>query len=31
MAEMTPTMNVAGTAESDGMLLRQDVVYTESA
>ena len=29
MAEMTPFMNVAGTAESDGMLLWQDVVYTE--
>jgi phenylacetate-CoA ligase len=29
MAEMTPFMNVAGTAETDGMLLWQDVVYTE--
>ena len=29
MAEMTPFMNIAGTAESDGMLLSQDVVYTE--
>ena len=29
MAEMTPFMNIAGTAESDGMLLWQDVVYTE--
>ena len=29
MAEMTPFMNVAGTAESDGMLCWQDVVYTE--
>ena len=29
MAEMTPWMNVAGTAETDGMLCWQDVVYTE--
>ena len=29
MAEMTPWMNCAGTAETDGMLLWQDVVYTE--
>jgi phenylacetate-CoA ligase len=29
MAEMSPWMNVAGTAESDGMLCWQDVVYTE--
>jgi len=29
MAEMTPFMNVAGTAETDGMLCWQDVVYTE--
>jgi phenylacetate-CoA ligase len=29
MAEMTPFMNVSGTAESDGMLCWQDVVYTE--
>jgi phenylacetate-CoA ligase len=29
MAEMTPWMNVAGTAESDGMLCWQDIVYTE--
>jgi phenylacetate-CoA ligase len=29
MAEMTPWMNVAGTAESDGMLCWQDLVYTE--
>ena len=29
MAEMTPFMNVAGTAETAGMLLWQDVVYTE--
>ena len=29
MAEMTPFMNLAGTAETDGMLLWQDVVYTE--
>jgi phenylacetate-CoA ligase len=29
MAEMTPFMNIAGHAESDGMLLWQDVVYTE--
>lgn len=29
MAEMTPFMNIAGTAETDGMLLWQDVVYTE--
>jgi len=29
MAEMTPWMNVAGTAETSGMLCWQDVVYTE--
>lgn len=29
MAEMTPFMNVSGTAETDGMLLWQDVIYTE--
>jgi phenylacetate-CoA ligase len=29
MAEMTPWMNVAGTAETFGMLCWQDVVYTE--
>ncbi len=29
MAEMTPFMNVAGTAQSDGMLCWQDIVYTE--
>ena len=29
MAEMTPWMNCAGTAETDGMLLWQDIVYTE--
>ena len=29
MAEMTPWMNAAGTAETDGMLLWQDIVYTE--
>jgi len=29
MAEVTPFMNIAGTAETDGMLLWQDVVYTE--
>lgn len=29
MAEMTPWMNIAGSAETDGMLLWQDVVYTE--
>jgi phenylacetate-CoA ligase len=29
MAEMTPWMNVAGTAETDGMLCWQDIVYTE--
>ena len=29
MAEMTPFMNVAGTAQTDGMLCWQDVVYTE--
>jgi phenylacetate-CoA ligase len=29
MAEMTPFMNIAGTAETDGMLLWQDIVYTE--
>lgn len=29
MAEMTPWMNVAGSAETDGLLCWQDVVYTE--
>jgi phenylacetate-CoA ligase len=29
MAEMTPWMNVAGSAETDGMLCWQDIVYTE--
>jgi phenylacetate-coenzyme A ligase PaaK-like adenylate-forming protein len=29
MAEMTPWMNVAGTAETSGLLCWQDVVYTE--
>ncbi|GAC1594172.1 MAG: phenylacetate--CoA ligase [Candidatus Velthaea sp.] len=29
MAEMSPWMNVAGTAETEGMLCWQDVVYTE--
>jgi phenylacetate-coenzyme A ligase PaaK-like adenylate-forming protein len=29
MAEVTPFMNIAGTAETDGMLLWQDIVYTE--
>ena len=29
MAEMTPFMNVAGSAETGGMLCWQDVVYTE--
>ncbi|MEP7061926.1 MAG: phenylacetate--CoA ligase family protein [Betaproteobacteria bacterium] len=29
MAEMTPFMNIAGTAETDGMLLWQDIIYTE--
>jgi phenylacetate-CoA ligase len=29
MGEMTPWMNVAGSAESEGMLCWQDVVYTE--
>ena len=29
MAEMTPFMNVSGTAQTDGMLCWQDVVYTE--
>ena len=29
MAEMTPWMNVAGTAETSGMLCWQDIVYTE--
>jgi phenylacetate-CoA ligase len=29
MAEMTPFMNLAGSAETDGMLLWQDIVYTE--
>ncbi len=29
MAEVTPFMNISGTAETDGMLLWQDIVYTE--
>jgi len=29
MAEMTPWMNVAGSAETSGMLCWQDVIYTE--
>ena len=29
MAEMSPWMNLAGSAETDGMLLWQDMVYTE--
>jgi phenylacetate-CoA ligase len=29
MAEMSPFMNVAGSAETDGMLCWQDVIYTE--
>ena len=29
MAEMSPWMNVAGTAETDGMVIWQDLVYTE--
>lgn len=29
MAEMTPWMNLAGTAETTGMLCWQDIVYTE--
>ncbi len=29
MAEMTPWMNVAGTAETEGMLCWQDIIYTE--
>jgi len=29
MAEMTPWMNIAGSAETDGMLCWQDIVYTE--
>ena len=29
MAEMTPFMNLSGTAETDGMLCWQDIVYTE--
>jgi phenylacetate-CoA ligase len=29
MAEMTPWMNAAGSAQTDGMLLWQDVIYTE--
>jgi phenylacetate-CoA ligase len=29
MAEVTPWMNVAGTAETSGMLCWQDIVYTE--
>jgi phenylacetate-CoA ligase len=31
MAEMTPWMHLSGTAETDGMLCWQDVVYTEVA
>jgi len=29
MAEMTPFMNVSGSAETDGMLCWQDIIYTE--
>lgn len=29
MAEMSPWMNIAGTEETDGMVVWQDVVYTE--
>jgi phenylacetate-CoA ligase len=29
MAEVTPFMNLAGSAETEGMLLWQDIVYTE--
>jgi phenylacetate-coenzyme A ligase PaaK-like adenylate-forming protein len=29
MAEMSPFMNISGTAQTDGMLLWQDIVYTE--
>ena len=29
MAEMTPFMNVSGTAETSGMLCWQDIIYTE--
>lgn len=29
MAEMTPWMNLAGSAETDGLLCWQDIVYTE--
>lgn len=29
MAEMTPFMNISGTDETDGMLLWQDIIYTE--
>ena len=29
MAEMTPWMNIAGSAESEGMLCWQDIIYTE--
>ncbi|HEX4383888.1 MAG TPA: hypothetical protein VH083_13105 [Myxococcales bacterium] len=29
MAEMTPFMNVSGTAETNGMLCWQDIIYTE--
>jgi len=29
MAEMSPFMNVSGTAQTDGMLCWQDVIYTE--
>ena len=31
MAEVTPWMNAGGSAESEGMLLWQDIVYTEVA
>ncbi|MCH8552379.1 MAG: AMP-binding protein [Natronospirillum sp.] len=31
MAEMTPWMHAAGSADSEGMLLWQDIVYTEVA
>ncbi|MCP1675067.1 phenylacetate-CoA ligase [Natronocella acetinitrilica] len=31
MAEITPWMNAGGSAESEGMLLWQDIVYTEVA
>lgn len=29
MAEMTPFMNLSGTAETDGLLCWQDIIYTE--